>query len=206
MSKINHRFLSSINITRGPVLASTSPSRRELLSRLRVSFDTAAPDIDETPLESETPVALVKRLARQKAFAVDENFPDRVIIGSDQIALFDRQILGKPGTRAANIEQLARFSGHQVTFLTAATVCALKGRSQWHHVDTTIVEFRTLRKKEIERYVDAEQAFNCAGGFKCENLGISLFERVISTDRTALIGLPMIFVCQALRHYGISAP
>lgn len=206
MSKINHRFLSSINITRGPVLASGSASRRKLLGRLRISFDTMTPNINETPLESETPGTLVRRLARQKALIVSGHYPDRVIIGSDQIALFDGQILGKPGNRAVNIEQLARFSGHRVTFLTAVTVCALQGRSQWHHVDTTVVEFRNLSDAEIGRYVDTEQAYNCAGGFKCEHLGISLFERVMSSDRTALIGLPLIFVSQALRHYGIAAP
>ncbi|NNF15741.1 MAG: septum formation protein Maf [Gammaproteobacteria bacterium] len=206
MSKIIHAFSGKLDIKSGPVLASGSRYRRDLLLRLGLPFDSIPPDIDESPLKSESPETLVQRLARQKAEKIARLHPNRVVIGSDQLAVLDTKILGKPGERAATIDQLAAFSGRKVTFFTAVTVCALGARSQWHHTDQTLVEFRTLTRPEIERYVEHETPYDCAGGFKCEGLGISLFERIDSSDPTALTGLPLIFVATALRHYGFFCP
>lgn len=188
------------------MLASGSPYRQELLRRLGLPFEVTSPQIDETPLKSESPTALVARLARLKALTVAHRHPDRVVIGSDQIAVMDRQILGKPGDAESAVQQLAAFSGRRVSFLTAVTVTAMRGRSQWHHTDHTEVYFRALALPEIERYVALEKPLDCAGGFKCEGLGISLFATISSDDPTALIGLPLIFVSTALRHYGFLCP
>lgn len=129
-----------------------------------------------------------------------------MVIGADQIAVFDGKILGKPGTKDRAGRQLAEFAGNRVTFMTHCTVTAAGGRSQWHHTDTTQVYFRPLGDAEIRAYVDKERPLDCAGGFKIEQLGISLFERVQSDDPSALIGLPLIFVARALRHYGFQLP
>lgn len=146
------------------------------------------------------------RLAESKALAVSRTSPQRVVIGADQIAWFNGQILGKPGSFEACEAQLRQFSGQQVKFLTGLTVCAQAGRSLRRHLDTTLVDFRVLSNDEIARYVAAEQPLNCAGGFKIEGAGISLFERVRSDDPSALIGLPLIATARALRHYGIRLP
>jgi septum formation protein len=185
------------------ILASTSRYRRELLGRLGMPFEVEAPAIDETPRPGEAPLALVQRLAAGKAEAIARHHPDAWVIGSDQLAFHDNEILGKPGTAARCIAQLTAVSGRSVTFLTA--VCLLRHRDQTSHstVDSTVVRFRVNAPERIRRYVEREQPFDCAGGFKCEGLGITLFERIDSTDPTALIGLPLIWVAGALALAGL---
>jgi septum formation protein len=191
----------------GPlILASGSRYRRELLSRLQLPFGCRSPDIDETPLENETPEALVTRLARAKAQAVAGGQPDTWVIGSDQAAVCRGHILGKPGNAERCAQQLREASGEAVTFLTA--VCLVHG-GDGHgetHLDSTIVHFRELSEPEILDYVEREQPYDCAGGFKAEGLGISLFTRIDSTDPTALIGLPLIWLSGALRRAGLMPP
>jgi len=148
----------------------------------------------------------VTRLGRAKALSVAAQHPNRVVIGGDQIALFDGKILGKPGTAAKAEEQLGQFAGNRVTFLTHCTVTANGGLSQWHHTDTTYVHFRKLSREQIRRYVATENPLDCAGAFKIERLGVSLFSRVVCEDPSALVGLPLIFVSRALRHYGFELP
>ncbi len=184
------------------VLASSSPYRRALLERLRLPFTSAAPAIDESPRPGEAPRALVRRLAREKAAALAADWPDALVIGSDQVAVNAGQVLGKPGSHAAAVRQLRAASGRSVEFLTA--VCVLdtaSGRSLIDVVTTTVV-FRTLDDAAIERYLAAEQPYDCAGSFKVEGLGIALFERVTSDDPTALTGLPLIRLCGMLAACG----
>jgi len=187
------------------VLASGSPYRRLLLERLRIPFQTDSPDIDESPHPGETALALVSRLAAAKAVAVSERHPNAVVIGSDQAALCRDEIVGKPGSATASIAQLSRASGQAVRFLTAVCVLGPGGQRVAQHVDTTTVHFRTLSHSEIERYVAIEQPFDSAGAFKAEGLGVALFERIESQDPTALIGLPLIWLSQALKRAGVAA-
>ena len=188
------------------VLASTSQYRRELLARLRLPFDVARPDTDETPLPDEPPAALAQRLAVAKATAVAQaQSGDAWVLGSDQVAELDGAALGKPGGRAAALAQLAAMSGHGVCFRTAICLAHADGR-QFSAIDTTIVRFRTLDGDEIARYVDAEQPFDCAGSFKSEGLGIALFESIQTQDPTALVGLPLIATARLLREAGFLLP
>lgn len=186
------------------VLASTSPYRRELLQRLRLPFECARPEVDETPLPGEEVAALVKRLAAAKAGAVAEARAGDWVVGSDQAAELDGRILGKPGGRDAAVAQLAAMSGRVVRFHTA--VCLRGPGRMLAASDLTRVHFRPLQRAEIERYVDAEQPFDCAGSFKCEGLGIALFEAIESHDPTALVGLPLIALCGLLRQAGHAVP
>ena len=187
------------------VLASTSPYRRELLSRLRIPFDVARPDVDETPVDGEAPDALALRLAGAKAAAVAIGNADAWVIGSDQVAAFDGRALGKPGDRATAIAQLRAMSGREVVFLTA--VALARGDAEpVLHLDTTRVRFRELDGGEIERYVDAEPPFDCAGSFKSEGLGIALFDAIDTADPTALVGLPLIATARLLRRTGFALP
>ena len=186
------------------VLASTSRYRRELLARLRLPFDTVRPEVDETPLAGEAPEALALRLATAKAGAVAAHHPGACVIGSDQVADFDGRPLGKPGDRAAAIAQLAAMSGRSVAFRTAVAVAA--GGRVHGALDTTLVHFRRLAPGEIERYVDLEQPFDCAGSFKSEGLGITLFEAIESRDPTALVGLPLLATARLLRESGLALP
>lgn len=188
------------------VLASTSQYRRQLLERFGQRFTVAAPDVDETALPGEMPVDLVARLARAKAEAVAHRHPKSIVIGSDQVALFGRQIVGKPGNPERCIEQLKAFSGQRLSFHTAVHVIQSESGSNEGHLDVTTVHFRKLSDDEIERYVARERPVNCAGGFKAEALGISLFERIESQDPTALIGLPLIWLSAALRRAGMQLP
>ncbi len=185
------------------ILASGSRYKRQLLERLRVSFHVYPADSDESSLPGETPHDLVVRLARLKAKTVAARFPDALVVAADQVAVRRGRIVGKPGTAERNIEQLRDASGEPVTFLTA--VCLLRESDQRleQHVDTTTVRFRQLTHVEIARYVELEQPFDCAGGFKSEGLGISLFERIESRDPTALIGLPLIWLSGAIRRAGL---
>ena len=189
----------------GLVLASTSPYRRELLSRLRIPFDAARPEVDETPADGEAPEALALRLAVAKAAAVAAAHRDAWVIGSDQVAAFAGRTLGKPGDRANAIAQLRAMSGHEVAFLTAVAVVR-SDAEPFVHLDTTRVRFRELDEGEIERYVDAERPFDCAGSFKSEGLGIALFDAIDNADPTALVGLPLIATARLLRRAGFALP
>lgn len=188
------------------LLASSSPFRRQLLDKLGLNFIHQSPDIDESPLADESPVALVMRLAREKAAALADSHPDTLIIGSDQVAVIGDQVLGKPGTREKAIEQLSAASGQRVTFLTG--LCLLNtatGRTQVA-CDPFHVQFRTLRPAQIERYVDAEQPLNCAGSFKSEGLGIVLFKALEGRDPNTLVGLPLILLTEFLAAEGVALP
>ena len=188
------------------VLASTSSHRRELLTRLRIPFRSEAPLVDETRRAGETPEHTAARLAREKASTVAARTPGAVVIGSDQVAIRGDEVLGKPGDRERCLRQLAGSAGRTVDFLTA--VCVIDGRTgrRDEHIDRTQVVFRALDSAEIERYVDADRPWDCAGGFKAESLGIALFERIESSDPTALTGLPLTWVSAVLRRCGYSVP
>ena len=188
------------------ILASTSAYRRALLERLGLPFDTARPDVDETPLSDETPQALAVRLARAKAEAVlDPGQPDLWVIGSDQVAELDEEPLGKPGSAVRAEAQLRAMSGREVRFLTAVCLAGPGGR-RLEALDETIVRFRPLSNGEIARYVDRERPLDCAGSFKSEGLGITLFEAIENRDPTALVGLPLIATARLLREAGFVAP
>ncbi|MGD9265618.1 MAG: nucleoside triphosphate pyrophosphatase, partial [Lysobacterales bacterium] len=163
-----------------------------LLGRLGLPFTCYPPGLDEKPLPQEDPRAMVKRLAAAKAAAVSKVFPGSVIIGSDQLAIFDGRPVGKPGTHDRAFEQLASFSGRKVDFLTSVTVLAPETAFEASHTDCTSVEFRTLTDEDIRRYLKRDEPYDCAGSFKAEALGITLFERISSEDPTALLGLPLI--------------
>jgi septum formation protein len=187
------------------LLASTSRYRRDLLARLRLPFEAVAPDVDESQQANETPESLACRLAEAKARAIARRMPGAVVIGSDQTASLAGRVLGKPGSRERACEQLAACSGMSVVFHTAVSVIDADG--QLHGaLDTTTVQFRALDRAEIERYIDAEQPFDCAGSFKAEGFGITLFERIDSQDPTALIGLPLIRTAALLRQAGYALP
>lgn len=185
------------------VLASTSPFRRELLARLGLPFETAAPDVDEQRQDQEPPRALVQRLAEAKARAVAERFPDALIIGSDQVACLDGQVLGKPGTRERAIEQLQAASGREVVFETGLCLYDAGGDQAQVCCETYRVRFRDLSDAEIAGYLEREQPFGCAGSFKSEGLGIALFARMEGADPTSLIGLPLIRLTALLRGAGL---
>lgn len=187
------------------VLASTSPFRKELLQRLGITFTTAAPDVDESPLAGETPDALVRRLAEAKARAAGQS-REGLIIGSDQVATTGSDILGKPGTHAGATEQLRDLSGRLVTFYTG--LCLLDTSCDAVQVDVISfrVQFRQLDEGQIERYLQADQPYNCAGSFKSEGLGITLFEHMDGDDPTALIGLPLIRLTTMLAQAGLVLP
>lgn len=187
------------------VLGSTSIYRRELLGRLGLAFEVDRPDVDESPRASETPSALVERLAVEKARAVAGRWPGAWVIGSDQLAELDGAPLGKPGGREAAEAQLASMSGRAVTFLTALAVVR-DDRILPIHVDRTVVRFRSLQAAEIARYVEAERPFDCAGSFKSEGRGIALFDAIESSDPTALVGLPLIATARLLRDAGFALP
>jgi len=186
------------------LLASTSHYRKELLARLGLPFEVVAPGTDETPQPGEAPAALARRLARAKAQDVAARYPGRWVLGSDQVPAFDGRVLGKPGNREAGVAQLRACSGKAVAFHTAAALVA--GAAVHEHLDTTTVRFRELTAAEIARYLDAEPAYDCAGTFKVEGLGITLFEAIDSTDPTALIGLPLIGVRRLLAQAGYGLP
>lgn len=192
---------SRIEPRSAPILASGSPYRRELLHRIVPDAEAISPGIDEHVLPREAPSAAARRLARAKAEAVTAAWPRRIIIGSDQIAELGGRALGKPGHRAAALAQLKACSGHEVVFHTAVVVLDGWGGGD-EHLDRTVVRFRPLREIEIERYLDTEQPYDCAGSFKAEGLGICLFEAIECADPSALIGLPLIATCRLLRAAG----
>jgi septum formation protein len=188
------------------ILASTSVYRRALLERLGLRFEAVAPQVDETARPAEMPRNLVTRLARQKAQAVAAGNPEAWVIGSDQIAVRGSEILGKPGTKSLCIAQLLASSGQAVEFLTAVAIVRARDRSLHEFLDTTRVQFRLLSEAAVSRYVERESPLDCAGGFKSEGLGITLFESIDSRDPTALVGLPLITLSQILREVGFVIP
>jgi len=188
------------------ILGSTSRYRRELLARLQIPFDAVPPEVDETPLPDESPRALAQRLALAKAQAVTARHPDAIGIGSDQVADLNGVALGKPGTHERAAAQLARMSGQRVIFQTAiAVVCRATGYLG-QDLAAIEVQFRVLAADEIERYLRAEQPYDCAGSAKSEGLGIALTEAIVSDDPTALIGLPLIRTARLLRAAGVLLP
>jgi septum formation protein len=188
------------------VLASTSSYRRQLLERLGIPFTVAASNVDESPLPGESAVDLVHRLARSKADAVAQRSRGSLVIGSDQLALCGRDVLGKPGSGERAIAQLKSLSGQRVVFNTAVHVINSDTGANEGHVDVTTVHFRSLSDDEIKRYVARDKPYDCAGGFKVESLGVSLFTRVDSQDPTGLVGLPLIWLAGALRRHGFMLP
>ncbi|WP_457669081.1 Maf family protein [Thiolapillus sp.] len=188
------------------VLGSTSPFRHELLEKLGLPFSTAAPDVDESHREGESPRELVMRLAQAKARAVADDHPAALIIGSDQVACVDEQILGKPGSREKAIAQLESMSGKTICFHTG--LCLYNAATNKVQVvcDDFRVHFRKLGHEQIVRYVDKEEPFNCAGSFKSEGLGITLFRKLEGNDPNSLVGLPLIRLVSMLEKEGIELP
>jgi len=191
---------------RALVLASTSPYRRALLTRLALPFDVVAPGVSEDDVPEEAPAGRARRLALTKAQAVAHQYPEAIVIGSDQVAALGERVLHKSAHAAGCREQLTALSGRTAAFHTACAVIGAGARVSLVHLDTTTVVFRTLAADEIERYIERERPFDCAGAFKAESLGISLFERIDSSDPSALVGLPLIWVAQALRSCGYRVP
>ena len=177
-----------------------------LLRRFDIPFTCQSPEIDETAQVGESPFDLTGRLAAQKAKTVGKQYPQAVVIGSDQLAVFDGQIIGKSGSYEAALEQLTCFSGRTVEFLTAVSVQCHKNGFSKQHTDCTRVHFRDLQHEEIERYLIREKPYDCAGSFKAESLGIVLFNSITSEDPTALIGLPLIRLAALLRRAGLRLP
>jgi septum formation protein len=194
MSETAHRKL---------ILGSSSPYRREMLARLRIAFEVAAPDVDESAQAAETPRQLACRLAMTKAQAVAAQFPSCVVIGSDQVADLDGQALGKPGNHARATAQLKQMRDKTVIFQTAiAVVCKETGFAQLD-LAAVKVRFRDLTDAEIEAYLLAETPYDCAGSAKSEGLGIALLESIENDDPTALVGLPLIRTCRMIRAAGV---
>ena len=185
------------------VLASTSPYRRELLERLGIPFETASPNIDETASPNETPEQLVERLAESKARAVAYDFPDTLIIGSDQVAVLDKKILGKPGNHQDAVQQLSNARGKKVLFLTGLCLFNTTTGNVQTSVDRFSVEFRELTASQIENYLQREKPYDCAGSFKSEGLGLSLFKKMEGDDPNALIGLPLITLINMMLVEGV---
>jgi septum formation protein len=185
------------------VLASTSPYRRELLNRLGLPFDVANPRADESPLPDETPENLALRLSEVKARAVALAYPDALIIGSDQVATVDGKIYGKPGTHERAVAQLRELSGKTVNFFTGLCLFDAKnGKAEVRGIPT-LVKFRELSDAEIENYLKREPAYDCAGSAKSEGLGIALLASMQGDDPNALVGLPLIALCDMLRNKGV---
>ena len=207
---MNHQSqqLSDQNTNNMPtiILGSTSIFRKALLNKLNLSFVQDKPNIDETPIANEQPEAMVQRLAKQKAAVFTQKYPEHIIISSDQTAVFNNQALGKPLNREKAIEQLSNFSGNQVDFYTAMVVINTSTDEQYEHCDTTTVFFRELSEEVITHYIDIEQPFNCAGSFKSEGLGITLFKKIESQDPNALVGLPLIALTDIFYKMGYPLP
>lgn len=188
------------------VLASSSPYRRELLDRVLSEFDALSPDVDERNTAELEPEALAAYLARKKAEAVSMHARDALVIGADQLAELDGRILGKPGTHPGAIEQLLSVSGKAVTFMTAVCVLDPQSRTRFEHLDTTTVRFRRFDRRLAEAYLHHDEPYDCAGSFKVEGAGFVLFQSVETTDPSALIGLPMIWLADRLRQLGYLLP
>ena len=185
------------------ILGSTSRYRKELLSRLKIPFESVAPNVDETPHNQESPKDLALRLALAKARAVALKNPEAVVIGSDQVADLEGMPLGKPGNHTNAILQLQRMRGKTVIFQTALSVVCIASGYERTDLAAVKVKFRDLSDGEIESYLRAEEPYDCAGSAKSEGLGIALLESIENDDPTALIGLPLIRTCQMLREAGV---
>jgi septum formation protein len=188
---------------RALILGSTSRYRRELMERLRIPFDVAAPEVDETPAPGELPHAIALRLALAKARAVAARFPQAVVIGSDQVADLHGEPLGKPGSHERATDQLRRMRGQTVVFQTALSVVCLDTGFAQSDLAAVSVKFRNLSDAEIENYLRAEQPYDCAGSAKSEGLGIALLDSIDNDDPSALVGLPLIRTCRMIRAAGI---
>ncbi len=188
------------------ILGSTSPFRKDLLQRFHLEFDTDKPEIDETPHANESPEDYVLRLSLEKAKVVAKRHPNALIIGSDQCSILNGIIRGKPGNHQMAVKQLSESSGQRVSFLSG--LCLFDSLDNTYQLDLIPfhVDFRDLNKKEIESYLLAEQPYNCAGSFKSEGLGITLFKQLEGSDPTALVGLPLIRLSEMLREKGIALP
>lgn len=194
-----HRLALSMKL----LLASSSPYRQQLLNRLRIPFDTASPNIDESVHTGETPTAYVKRLAISKAQTLRTDWPEHWIIGSDQCCVINERIVGKPHTEEKAVEQLQSCSGQKVTFYTGLCLAA-PNKSLQALVEPFTVHFRELTLAEIECYVALEQPLDCAGSFKVEGLGINLFDKLDGKDPNALMGLPLISLLEMFRQAGFN--
>ena len=188
------------------VLASTSVYRRELLERLQLPFFTAAPNVDETPLPGESAMQTSQRLSREKALAVAKDFPDALIIGSDQVALLGEQQIGKPLTHENAVRQLRAMRGKCITFYTALTLLDAPTGQMQTGVAENRAHFREYSDSEIESYLRKEQPYHCAGSAKTEGLGIALISRLEGDDPNALIGLPLIMLVNMLKNKGVPIP
>ena len=188
------------------VLASSSPYRRSLLNRVLDQYEVISPDVSEGNDQGLEPEDLAQFLARKKAEAVAINARNALIIGADQLAVLDDQVLGKPGDHAKAIEQLLAASGKTVTFLTAVCILDPVGRSRYEHTDKTIVRFRQFDRRLAEAYLRHDEPYDCAGSFKLEGAGFVLFESIQADDPTGLIGLPMIWVADRLLQLGFLLP
>jgi septum formation protein len=186
------------------VLASTSKYRRELLARLGLPFEVAAPGVDEAPLPQEAPEATSRRLAEAKARAVAVRFPQAIVIGSDQVAVLDGLPLGKPGNHANAVRQLGAMRGKEVIFHTALCLCHAASGRALTRVEPYCVRFRNYSDAQIERYLEREQPYDCAGSARCEGLGIILIAEMRGADPNALIGLPLIALTEMLAELGVS--
>lgn len=203
---MNHFVLANPSGQRSLVLASTSPFRRRLLEKLGLPFEISTPVADESRHPNEPPEDLVQRLALKKAKAVQARFPDALIIGSDQVACIEDIVLGKPGDRTRAIEQLSAASGKLVSFYTG--LCLFDASNGLYQLacEPFAVQFRSLSQHQIERYLDVEKPYNCAGSFRSEGYGVVLFERMIGEDPNALVGLPLIRLVGMLAKVGIELP
>lgn len=185
------------------ILGSSSVYRVELLRKLNLPFRTVSPNIDEAPLQNEVPADLVKRLAEQKAIAIALSHPKALIIGSDQVAVLHGDILGKPGTHEAATEQLQAASGQTVLFLTGLALFNSETQRMQSLVEPFEVTFKNLSDKQIQFYLEKEEPYQCAGSFKSEGLGISLFDKLQGNDPNSLIGLPLIELISLLNNEGL---
>ncbi len=188
------------------ILASTSPFRKQLLQKLNMPFKQIAPNINEITLDQESPKSMVARLSTQKAQKIAQQYANSIIIASDQCAVFQNQPIGKPHTMENAIQQLQQFSQKTITFYTGLTVINTATSQQFKEMDTTYVQFRKLSMSVIKNYLNIERPLNCAGSFKSEGLGITLFERITSNDPNALIGLPLIQLTSIFYKMGYTLP
>jgi len=191
------------NLNHPLILASSSPYRQTLLAKLGLRFEAASPSIDETALAKETPEALCKRLAEEKARALAQRFPAHLIIGSDQVAMLEGTQLTKPGNQAKTIAQLQAASGKAVEFYTSVCVLNSETGDALTDMDRTVAHFRKLTDAQIEGYVAREPAYDCAGGFKSEGLGVALLDKLETSDPNALVGLPLIRLVRLLEKFGV---
>jgi len=185
------------------ILASSSPYRQQLLQKLRIDFIAKSPKIDESPHANESSINQALRLAKQKALALSTQFPNHLIIGSDQVAIHKQKQLTKPGNRESSIHQLLTISGSTVDFYTSVCILNSQTMKSKEDIDHCSVSFRKLSLAEIEKYVDLEKPFDCAGSFKSEGLGIALIETISGKDPNALIGLPLIKLVSLLKNFGV---